>query len=199
MEEWALRSMRRWPNVPALFGWLRLDRRGRWLIRDEPISRPQIIDTINANYEADAHGRWFFQNGPQRGYVALDYAPLIAHVIDGALIAHTGKPLAHPRRLLLDEEGSVSIESEQGPALLSDQDLPWALDRLSISGRPVTQTDIEQALLLPSGQITSLTCSLPTGSLAIHRIDAGEMPRRLGFVRDPQPLPGEKVSARIAD
>lgn len=199
MEEWALRGMRRWPDVPALFGWLRLDRRGRWLIRDEVISRPQIIDTINANYEADAHGRWFFQNGPQRGYVTLDYAPLIAHVIDGALITHTGKSLAHPQRLLLDEQGSLSIQSEHGPALLNDQDLPWTLERLNVHGRAATQVDIEEALAVPSGQITSLSCSLATGPLALHRLDEAAMPVRLGFVRDPRPVPGERVSTRIAD
>ena len=31
-EDWARRAMQRWPNVPHLYGWLRLDRRGRWLI-----------------------------------------------------------------------------------------------------------------------------------------------------------------------
>ncbi|MDB5974431.1 MAG: hypothetical protein JWR07_1191, partial [Nevskia sp.] len=47
MEDWVQRSLARWPNVPALFGWLALDRRGRWLIQGELISRPQIIETIN--------------------------------------------------------------------------------------------------------------------------------------------------------
>ena len=77
MEDWVLRSLARWPDVPALFGWLGLDRRGRWLIRDEIISRPQIIDTIARNYAADEHGRWYFQNGPQRGYMQLEHAPLV--------------------------------------------------------------------------------------------------------------------------
>ena len=86
MEAWALRAMERWPNVPALFGWLGLDRRGRWLIKGEVITRPQIIDTINGNYEADAHGRWFFQNGPQRGFVSLQTAPLVLSVNDGVLV-----------------------------------------------------------------------------------------------------------------
>src|SRR5262249_50687118 len=91
MEAWALRGMQRWPNVPALFGWLTLDRRGRWLIKGEIISRPQIIDTINRNYEPDEHGRWFFQNGPQRGFIALEYAPLVVRVDGGGdlLTTHT--------------------------------------------------------------------------------------------------------------
>ena len=68
MEDWVHRAMARWPNVPALYGWLSLDRRGRWRIQNETISRPQIIDTFNRNYAADEQGRWYFQNGPQRGY-----------------------------------------------------------------------------------------------------------------------------------
>ena len=79
MEDWVLRGLARWPNVPALFGWLGLDRRGRWLIKGELISRPQIIDTISRNYAADEAGRWYFQNGPQRGYVSLEVAPLVLH------------------------------------------------------------------------------------------------------------------------
>ena len=75
MEDWVLRALAKWPDVPALFGWLSLDRRGRWYVRGEPISRPQIIDTIGRNYAADEQGRWYFQNGPQRGYVSCETAP----------------------------------------------------------------------------------------------------------------------------
>jgi hypothetical protein len=64
MEDWVHKALARWPDVPALFGWLSLDRRGRWRIRGEVITRPQIVDTINPNYAADEHGRWYFQNGP---------------------------------------------------------------------------------------------------------------------------------------
>ena len=72
MEDRMQRALARWPNVPALYGWLSLDRRGRWRIQGEIITRAQIIDTISANYLADEHGAWYFQNGPQRGYVQLE-------------------------------------------------------------------------------------------------------------------------------
>lgn len=199
MEEWALRGMRRWPNVPALFGWLRLDRRGRWLIRNGLISRPQIIDTINTNYEADAHGRWFFQNGPQRGYVLLDYAPLVLHVRDDALCTHTGHRVGQPSRVLLDEHGDLTVVTEHGPGLLRDTDLPWALDRLHNDGRPIGEHDLERALALPSGERTGLALLLQSRDFAVERLDTQVLPGTLGFVRDPQPLAGERVSVRIAD
>ncbi|HMN64893.1 MAG TPA: DUF2946 family protein, partial [Burkholderiaceae bacterium] len=34
MDEQVLHAMARWPDVPAVWGWLRLDRRGRWLLVD---------------------------------------------------------------------------------------------------------------------------------------------------------------------
>ncbi|HET8728586.1 MAG TPA: DUF2946 family protein, partial [Alphaproteobacteria bacterium] len=32
MDESVLRAMTKWPNVPAVYGWLQLDQRGNWLI-----------------------------------------------------------------------------------------------------------------------------------------------------------------------
>lgn len=189
MEGWVHRALARWPNVPALYGWLRLDRRGRWLIRNEIISRPQIIDTINRNYEADALGRWYFQNGPQRGYIKLDYAPLILHVCgaDQHLETHTGLPVTQPDSAWLDQEGSLLLDTEHGAGLLLDADLPWALQRLSADGADIGEDQLTNALQLPSGTRTSLALHLNSGSLPLIRIDAIEVPARFGYIRDPQP------------
>src|ERR687884_636735 len=75
MDDRVLRGMAKWPNVPAVYGWLGLDRRGNWLLKSEPITNPVITAFISRNYERDGHGRWFFQNGPQRVFVALAYTP----------------------------------------------------------------------------------------------------------------------------
>ena len=40
-----------------------------------------FADFIARNYEADEHGRWFFQNGPQRVFVDLELAPLVLGVV----------------------------------------------------------------------------------------------------------------------
>src|SRR5215831_10287654 len=105
MEEWVSRALKRWPNVPALFGWLKLDRRGRWLIKGETISRTQIVDVMNRNYDCDVHGRWYFQNGPQRGYVDLERAPLIVSVIESgaALQTHNRLRVTRISDVLMDE------------------------------------------------------------------------------------------------
>lgn len=191
--------MQRWPNVPALFGWLSLDRRGHWLIRGEIISRPQIIETINRNYAADEHGRWFFQNGPQRGYLTLEYAPFVLHVDGDRLLTHTGLTVEHPSRAYLDEEGSLVFQTEHGPGLLIDTDLDWALNEISAAGQPVDEDSLTTALALPSGQETSLQLALGGTLLALTRLDRSHLPSALGFVADPQPREGERVSTRIAD
>src|SRR2546421_1903149 len=103
MDEIVARSMAKWPNVPAVFGWLSLDRRGNWLIKGERIANHALREFISRNYEADDTGRWYFQNGPQRVYVALAYTPLIVHYEGNALRDHCGRPFA-PRAEYLDAE-----------------------------------------------------------------------------------------------
>ncbi|MGH8505720.1 MAG: DUF2946 family protein [Stenotrophobium sp.] len=188
MEAWVERALARWPNVPALFGWLRLDRRGRWLIRGEIISRPQIIDTINANYAADAQGRWYFQNGPQRGYIALEYAPLILRT-DGAdrLHTHTGLAVTAPAAAFMDEHGALLLTCEHGPGVLEDASLDWALQRLRASGKPADETQLAEALARPSGTQTAMQLCIDATALPITRMDADALPAHLGFVREPQP------------
>ena len=68
----------RWPNVPACYGWLSLDARGRWRLQDETISHPGMIAFLNANYTCEADGSWLVNNGPQRVYVKLERVRAIA-------------------------------------------------------------------------------------------------------------------------
>ena len=114
--------MAKWPNVPAVYGWLSLDRRGRWRIKGERIANQALRDFISRNYESDSAGRWYFQNGPQRVYVTLDYTPLVVHYEGDELRDHCGRPFA-ARATYLDEEGSVLIEGDSTIALLDDRDL----------------------------------------------------------------------------
>lgn len=188
MEDWVRRALAKWPNVPALFGWLRLDRRGRWLIRGEPITRPQIVDTINRNYEADAQGRWYFQNGPQRGYVDLEYAPFVLRADEaGRLATHTGLAVERPSAAYLDEDGALLLQTEHGPGVLDDHCLDWALARLSVDGHAIDDADLAGALGQDSGETTALRFELGAVTLAVVRLDAADAPSRLNFVRVPQP------------
>jgi len=116
------RSLARWPNVPAVYGWLELDRRGNWRIKGERIGNAALREFIARNYAADEQGCWYFQNGPQRVYVALAYTPFVLHYQGERLFDHCGAP-AEALETWLDDEGSVLIRARQGIGLLDDRDL----------------------------------------------------------------------------
>ncbi len=122
MDETVLRSMAKWPDVPDVYGWLSLDRRGNWLIKNEKIGNRALREFIGRNYQPDARGCWYFQNGPQRVFVALAYTPLVLHFEGEALFDHRGRPFL-PEQAFLDEEGSVLMLGSQGIGLLDDRDL----------------------------------------------------------------------------
>jgi hypothetical protein len=122
LDEVVARSLAKWPNVPAVYGWLELDRRGNWRIKGERISNRALVEFIARNYESDEQGRWFFQNGPQRVFVTLAYTPFVVHYEGDGLVDQCGRAFV-PKNVFQDEEGSVLIEGERGIALLDDRDL----------------------------------------------------------------------------
>jgi hypothetical protein len=201
MDEWVQRALSRWPNVPALFGWLGLDRRGRWLIQGESISHPRIIQTINRNYAADEQGRWYFQNGPQRGYIQLESTPLILHVAEdqAGLVTHTGLAVGRISDCYLDEQGALVLMTEHGAGEIAGADLAWALDRLSCDTLAIDDDTLAVALQAQSGSDTGITFSIGENRVPIRRLDFAAMPAALGFDRTPSPRPGERVSTRAMD
>ena len=128
MDEIVVRSMAKWPDVPDVYGWLSLDRRGNWRIKGDRIGNAALRDFISRNYTSDIRGRWHFQNGPQRVFVQLAYTPLVIHFEGAALFDHCGRPF-EPGQAYLDEEGSVLMLGKQGIGLLDDRDLANFADR----------------------------------------------------------------------
>lgn len=128
MDPSVLQAMARWPDVPAVYGWLALDRRGNWLLKHPAraefarIGNAALREFIGRNYAADERGCWYFQNGPQRVFVSLAYAPLVLRYEGEALLDHCGRA-TQAQATFIDEEGSVLIVGERGPGLLDDRDL----------------------------------------------------------------------------
>jgi hypothetical protein len=140
MDEIVARSLAKWPNVPAVFGWLALDRRGNWLIKGERIGNAALREFIARNYEADARGRWYFQNGPQRVYVSLAYTPLVVHYEGERLIDHCGRQFM-AAEALEDDEGSVLFAGSGTVGLLDDRDLARLADQ-NLTLKPVARAEI---------------------------------------------------------
>jgi hypothetical protein len=123
MDDSVVRSMAKWPGVPDVYGWLSLDRRGNFLIQNAKIGNRALREFISRNYQPDARGCWYFQNGPQRVFVALAYTPLVLHFEGEALFDHCGR-LFQSEQAFLDEEGSVLMLGKAGIGLLDDRDWP---------------------------------------------------------------------------
>ena len=141
MDDIVKQGMAKWPNVPSVFGWLGLDRRGHWLIKGERISNTLVADFIGRNYERDEQGRWFFQNGPQRVFISLDYTPFIYRLLwepaAGAaqrIETHTGRAVTQIDGAWIDDAGIVLLESEHGVGLVDDRDLERLLIFFSGTG-----------------------------------------------------------------
>lgn len=190
MDDAVRRALERWPNVPAVAGWLRLDRRGDWWIRIpdtdrfERITNPQIIAFIARNYEHDAAGRWFFQNGPQRVYVALEAAPYVVRLDDAAesLVTHTGRPIMHLTGAYADEEGSLVLATDVGVGLVLDRDLAAIADRIAdTAGRAIDA----EVLFADVAAGNSFEGMLAGERVWFRPIRLEELPERFGFVREP--------------
>jgi len=193
MDEAVLRAMQRWPNVPDVFGWLRLDLRGDWLIkthegRFERIVNSAMIEFVNRNYVRDDRGRWYFQNGPQRVFVALDYTPFVYRLDRHAvgLMTHTGEKPASLRGLFLDEFDRLLLETNLGIGVISDRDLPAALEQLE----PPQGTSIEATLLVVADG-ESVSARFFGSDLSIAPIESSEVAARYGFDPHPVPAPGQ--------
>jgi len=192
--------MVKWPDVPAVYGWLSLDRRGDWRIKGEYIANPGINAFIGRNYGHDNEGRWFFQNGPQRVFVTLDYTPLIYRVIhvSGARLAlecHTGKPVAIVRRGGLDEAGTLLLQTEHGIGLVHDRDLGQLFPCLTgINGNPPDDQALTEAMeFLQQQRPAPLWLRFRDGQVRIEPMRSADVPARFGFVPRPAQPAGQEA------
>lgn len=165
-------AMAKWPNVPDCYGWLGLDARGNWYMRDERaqaagafdsgapgakgslLQHEKLIDFIQRNYAADAAGRWYFQNGPQRVYVELEATPWIWRIeVDGTVRAHSGQS-ATVRRCVLDEAGRVYLQTDLGFGLVHTQDVARLAEQVE-AGRWLPEQEPQTGLAERHGYVRS--------------------------------------------
>jgi hypothetical protein len=186
MDDIVKAALAKWPNVPHCHGWLGLDARGNWYMRDDgtqaagpfaslPGNRGKsskgsrllhgkLIDFIGRNYASDEVGQWFFQNGPQRVYVELEVAPYVWRLQpDGLLMAHTGAPAGEVQNCLMDEEGRLFLVTELGLGIVHTNDM-LAASELVEQGRWVPEDAVWAEMPAHWGYVLS-----PQARLSIAR------------------------------
>jgi hypothetical protein len=207
MDDIVTRAMAKWPNVPVVYGWLRLDRRGRWSIKIgtpegggdaapkfERVGNRKLIEFIGRNYNRDEQGRWYFQNGPQRVYATLDYTPYVYRVAGGHPIrfeTHTGLACESLQAAWMDETGDLLFLTEHGPGLLLDRDLPRGLEALSYADGHALDEERLLALLEEGDRAAGVYFNTGAASLPLVLIRSDEAPQRLDYVREPRPPAGQ--------
>ena len=190
MDEVVRRAIAKWPNVPAVYEWLSLDRRGRWLLRGESIDNPVVTAFIARNYEHDNRGQWYFQNGPQRVFVDLEYTPIVVRVAgDSRFFTHTDRPVSTIDGAWIDESGRMLIATEHGPALVDDRDIELFWSMVSTGGTTCLDEDHVIAAMeeLQRGGVADLRIQFAGKTLALRPIASADVPTRFGFIPHPRP------------
>jgi hypothetical protein len=196
MDPIVIKAMEKWPNVPNVFGWLGLDRRGNWLIKGERIGNPAVVEFIARNYAADERGRWFFQNGPQRVYVTLSYTPFVIRTVGGEafrLETHTGTAVEHATGAWIDENGSLILRWAGGVGAVTDRDLgEVSLHFTDSQGRAIPEDQLAGALESESvRRRAGFWFDYGGERLPVGRIQSEQVAQKFGFYPDPRPAPGE--------
>lgn len=201
MDDIVKQAMAKWPNVPHCYGWLGLDARGVWRMRDEraqaqglagdKIANGALLGFINRNYTHDDLGRWYFQNGPQRVYVNLEAAPYIVRTDpEQGLLTHTGEAWSAIDAAWLTDGGLLVLQGDGKVGIIDDRDMAQCLPQLQMDGAPVD----DDALLawLGSREEGRLFFEYRGRSLPVSFIERAQLAANFGFVSEPQPQGEEK-------
>jgi Protein of unknown function (DUF2946) len=184
MDEMVIKALAKWPNVPACYGWLGLDARGQWWMRDDGaqaaggftsgaqgakgslLQHDKLIAFIGRNYSATEQGAWYFQNGPQQVFVELEATPLVWRIsaqspaskdAPAVLSVHNhANQEARVQRCITDEYGRVYLECDTGFGLVHSLDVQLAAD------------------------------AIESGLWVLTQIPAAQLPERFAYVRSPQ-------------
>ena len=176
MDEIVKQAMAKWPHVPHCYGWLGLDARGDWYLRDaatqaagpfaqakgERIEHDKLRAFITRNYSVDARGCWFFQNGPQRVYVELETSPVVWRLDAQRQVQAPNGEVVQATQCLTDEAGHVYLLAS------------W-------QGQPVLG-------LVHSLDVPAVAQALEQGAWPLESVTAQVLAQRHPFVRSPQAL-----------
>ena len=193
MDEIVKQAMAKWPSVPHCYGWLALDARGAFRMRDEAAQRSNspgdiirhtaLLHFIYRNYGHDERGAWFFQNGPQRVYVELETTPFIART-DPAhqFVLHDGDVMSELNEVCLTDQGQLVFSNNRHIAMLDDRDIAQCLPLLKLRGQIINDDQLMHWLASPDDD---LSLSTRQRDITVRWIQSDRLASRFGFVRTP--------------
>ena len=193
MDDIVKKAMAKWPDVPHCYGWLGLDARGAWRMRDEraqhlglagdKVIQQALLGFINRNYMADERGCWFFQNGPQRVFLDLETTPFVARTDpQHGLVLHTGEPVGKVERAFMTEAGEVIVDARGKVAQVDDRDVGQVVAMMEIDGAPASD---EALMAWLEGAAGELALPYAGQHVRVTKIKRDELPALFGFVRLP--------------
>lgn len=189
-------ALAKWPKVPHCYGWLALDARGNWRMRDEAaqnqdlpgdrIAHTALIAFINRNYTHDEQGRWYFQNGPQRVYVDLEATPYIAHTEpEHGFVLQTGAHLSGIEAAWLSDQGRLFLQAEGEFALLDDRDLAQCIADLLLNDESVADEKLVM-WLEQHGASGALWLQYDSKKIPVNYIAEAGISEEFKFIRTPR-------------
>lgn len=194
MDDLVKQALAKWPNVPHCYGWLGLDARGHWRMRDQHAQQQQLpgdkiahdalLGFINRNYDHDERGCWFFQNGPQRVYLNLEATPYIARSDPRhGFVVQTGAPLAQIEQAYLCDNGALILRQGEVVAQVDDRDMTQVLASLRVDGQQASDEALLGWLEHARGNLTLLHDGK---EIAVQPLRYAAVPTTFGFRRAPQ-------------
>jgi hypothetical protein len=196
MDEIVRQAMAKWPSVPHCYGWLALDARGAFRMRDETtqqsnqpgdiIRHSALLAFVYRNYAHDERGAWFFQNGPQRVYVDLEATPFIARTDPvHQFVLHDGQAMTGIDDVCLTDQGQLILSNGRQIAMLDDRDLAQCLPLLKIQGLVINDGQLIEWLASPDDM---LCMNISEREIPIRWLRSEDVPSRFGFIKNPLPL-----------
>lgn len=194
MDDIVKQAMAKWPNVPHCYGWLRLDARGVFRMRDEvaqknatagdPIRHTSLLAFIYRNYASDATGAWFFQNGPQRVYVDLETTPYIARTDTlENFVTQDGLALKDIHTVWMTDQGHMLFQNATQIAMLDDRDIAACLAQFRLNGAVCSDAQLLNWIHQPTDD-----CGFMMGHdlLPVKFIHSNDIAQQFGFAQKPR-------------
>ncbi|NDV11770.1 DUF2946 family protein [Crenobacter caeni] len=156
MDAMVLAAMAKWPDVPAVYGFLALDARGRWWLKGERVANAALTGFLARNYAIDAAGRAYVQNGPQQVFVACACAPRVIRREAGLWRAEPDGATGSVDALWLTPDGELYAAFAGSLALVDDRELVSLADEI-LPGWNGDEATLPAAVEL-DGQRVPLAC-----------------------------------------